>query len=240
MARQQQMSLLPVPDDWESNDAELKLGGGLALHPDVLSQFNLGDRIEITVVATIDSAGFKEKEVQGLAINTILRGSKLEGGGRIRRAAKDTSVFRDVPDPSTLEGALADQRTVDALADAALGATGGGVESVEVTTSAGTTAKRTRGRKAKDTPAAEQTPAAAPTEGEPLTELQVAALNVLGGSPGADLEQFTKLLASANGSTHDQTEAKALLDLLIRRELVIFTETHDYELSASGEVAIAR
>ena len=244
---QGQMSLLPVPDDWESNDAELKLGGALGMHPDMLSQFNLGDRIEITVVAVIDSAGFKEKTVQGVDINTIMRGSKLEAGGRIRRAAKDTSVFKDVPHPDSLDAAMTSQSTADALADAAMGAVGEGIDSVEVTTSSGAKASRSRKGKPPTEPAAEPPaePAAAaepaaPAEGddEPLTELQTTVLQVLAGSPGADLEQFTKLLSAANGGTHDQTEAKGLLDLLIRRGLVLLTEHNDYDLTPSGEAAI--
>lgn len=249
--QRQQMSLLPVPDDWESNDAELTLGGALGMHPDMLSQFNLGDRIEITVVAVIDGAGFKEKEVQGLEIKTITRKSKLEAGGRIRRAAKDTSVFYDVPHPDSLDAALSDQSTVDALADAALGATGEGIDSVEVTTSAGTRAKRTRAPKAAKEgeqpapaaaaePPAEDPPAAGGGEGEPepLTELQMGALRILGDEPGCDLDQFQKSLSGLNGTSYDATEAKAIVDLLIRRGLAVLTEHNDYELSASGEAAI--
>jgi pyruvate/2-oxoglutarate dehydrogenase complex dihydrolipoamide acyltransferase (E2) component len=251
----QQMSLLPVPDDWESNDAELKLGGGLGMHPDVLSQFNLGDRIEITVVAVIDGAGFKEKEVQGLEIKTITRSSKLEAGGRIRRAAKDTSVFKDVPEPGTIDAMLSNQSAVDALADAALGATGDGIDSVEVVTGTGTRAKRTRAPKADKAaggqaaaPAAAEPPAAAPpaapaAEGqgenaEALTDLQLGALRVLAAEPGCDLDQFQKSLSGINGSSYDATEAKAIVDLLIRRGLAVLTEHNDYELSASGEAAI--
>jgi hypothetical protein len=251
MARQQQMSLLPVPDDWESNDAELKLGGALGMHPDMLSQFNLGDRIEITVVAVIDSAGFKEKEVQGLAINTIMRGSKLEAGGRIRRAAKDTSVFHDVPHPDSLDAVLSEQSTVDALADAALAGVEG-IDSVEVETSTGTRARRTRAPKAAkgetppaEPPAATQPAAAAPAaagggddDPEPLTELQQGALRIIGAEPGCDLDQFQKALSGLNGTSYDATEAKAIVDLLIRRGLAVLTEHNDYELSASGEAAI--
>jgi hypothetical protein len=256
MARQQQMSLLPVPDDWESNDAELKLGGALGMHPDMLSQFNLGDRIEITVVAVIDSAGFKEKEVQGLAINTIMRGSKLEAGGRIRRAAKDTSVFHDVPHPDSLDAVLSEQSTVDALADAALAGGGEGIDSVEVETSTGTRARRTRAPKAAkaetppaeapaEPPAATEPAAAAPPaasggddDPEPLTELQQGALRIIGAEPGCDLDQFQKALSGLNGTSYDATEAKAIVDLLIRRGLAVLTEHNDYELSASGEAAI--
>lgn len=268
MRQQGQMSLLPVPDDWESNDAELKLGGGLGMHPDVLSQFNLGDRIEITVVAVIDGAGFKEKEVQGLEIKTITRSSKLEAGGRIRRAAKDTSVFRDVPEPGTIDAMLNDEAAVGAIADAALGATGDGIDSVEVVTGTGTRAKRTRAGKADKAaggqaapaaeppaaaepaaaadppaPAAPAAAAAAPAEGqgesaEALTELQMGALRVLAAEPGCDLDQFQKSLSGINGSSYDTTEAKAIVDLLIRRGLAVLTEHNDYELSASGEAAI--
>lgn len=252
-----QMSLLPVPDDWEANDAGLTLTGELGMHPDVLNQFDLGDRIEITVVGVIAGAGFKEKEVKGFTIKTVTRAAKLEGSGNIRRAVKDTSVFRPVAVPDSLDAALSSQTTVDALADAALGATDHGIESVEVSTSSGTRAKRTRAPRkppenvdpetgeVKEPPAAAAEPpatdppaAAASEDAEALTDLQMGALRVLAAEPGCDLDQFQKSLSGVNGSSYDTTEAKAIVDLLIRRGLVVLTEHNDYELSASGEAAI--
>lgn len=123
---------------------------------------------------------------------------------------------------------------------------------MEVTTSAGTSAKRTRRGKPPENvdpatgeikdPAPAEPPAAAPAprdgDPEPLTEHQTAGLRVLVEQPGADLEQFRAALNGVNGSTFDETEAKAVVDLLIRRGLATLTEHNDYEATPAGEAAI--